>query len=79
MYNILVDRISIIYIFMLDKEMCMEKIKEFVHKHANKIAWLIVVIVIVIALASCQGLVPLNDSSGNTIVVGHDQNVMEVC
>lgn len=57
----------------------MEKIKEFVHKHANKIVWLIVAIVIVIALASCQGLVPLNDSSGNTILVGHDQNVTEVC
>ena len=57
----------------------MEKIKEFVYKHRKKIAYLLIALVVIIAFASCQGLVPLNDSSGNTILVGHDQNVTEVC
>ena len=57
----------------------MEKIKEFVYKHRKIIAYLLIALVVIVAFASCQGLVPLNDSSGNTILVGHDQNVTEVC
>ena len=56
----------------------MEKIKEFVYKHRKKIVYVLIALVVIIAFSSCQGLVPLNSSDGNMILVGHDQSVMEV-
>lgn len=58
------------------------KFFSFVKNNLHRIATVVIIAVLVLATCvlctGCQGLIPLNDSSGNVIVTGHDQ-VTEVC